>query len=243
MKAVDRIVFRLSRALFRRRDYVNEYAVPRDQVTGSGEVARLFIGHDSRIAYKVVHYFELYQRHFERFQGTPVRMLEIGVFYGGSLEIWRKYFGPQATIFGIDIDPECAGRFDPPNAVRIGSQADREFLRAVAGEMGGLDIVLDDGSHVASHQRASFDVLWPLLSDGGLYVIEDMCTSYWRDHGGGYRRRGTAVEMAKGLIDSLHGWWHEKPVIDGVVAVHAYDSIAFIEKGRSTQPRIAKFGH
>ncbi len=84
-------------------------------------------------------------------------MLEIGVSKGGSLALWRKALGDRATIFGIDIDPKCA-EFDGKFAkVRIGSQADASFLKSVVDEMGGVDLVLDDGSHVASHQRASFE--------------------------------------------------------------------------------------
>ena len=84
----------------------------------------------------------------------------------------------RRVIFGIDVDPKCAA-FDGTAVVRIGSQDDPKFLRDVAAEMKGIDVVLDDGSHVGRHQRASFDVLFPLLSDGGIYIIEDVCTSYW----------------------------------------------------------------
>ena len=107
-------------------------------------------------------------------------MLEIGVFMGGSLALWRKFLGPDAVIFGIDINPSCIA-FDGQFAcVRIGSQDDPQFLRSIVAEMGGIDVVLDDGSHIASHQRASFDLLFPLLSDGGHYIVEDMHTAYWR---------------------------------------------------------------
>src|SRR5205814_7924687 len=136
---------------------------------------------------------------------------------------------------------ECAGRVDPPNEVRIGSQDDPAFLRSVAAEMGGLDIVLDDGSHVGSHQVASFRTLFPLLREGGIYAIEDLHTSYWRDWGGGYRRKGTGIEMLKTLIDDLHQWWHEKPVAErNIGGIHVYDSIAFIEKAPARRPQVAR---
>ena len=110
--------------------------------------------------------------------------------------------------------------------------------------MGGVDIVLDDGSHVASHQRISFDVLFKLLSEGGLYMVEDLHTSYWRGHyEGGWRRRGTFIELAKRLVDDLHAPYHgrpEYPVARGMVTgVHFHDSLAVIEKARRPAPRYA----
>lgn len=207
---------------------------------GTGDIHRMFFGHDGRIVHKWVHYLDVYERHFQTLRGKPVRMLEIGVSKGGSLEVWRKYLGPEAVIFGIDIDPACAGRVDPPNVVRIGSQDDPAFLRQVVAEMGGLDIVLDDGSHVSSHQRLSFDVLFELLSDGGLYVIEDMHTAYMPSYEGGYRRRGTAIELVKGMIDDMHGWYHARrrrtPARDWIAGIHVYDSIVVIEKRRRGRP-------
>ena len=95
-------------------------------------------------------------------------------------------------------------------SLRIGSQADPTFLKAVVAEMGGVDIVLDDGSHVAAHQRTSFSVLWPLLNVGGLYIIEDLHSSYWPQWGGGLRRPGSGVELVKSLIDDMHAWFHDE---------------------------------
>lgn len=151
-----------------------------------------------------MHYLPIYQRIFGPFVGRPLRFLEIGVLAGGSMHMWREFFGQTATIFGIDINPECAGYGGTAGQVRIGSQADPEFLRTVVTEMGGVDIVLDDGSHVASHQRASFDALFPLLADGGLYVIEDLHSSCWPDYEGGLKRAGTGIEFLKDLVDQMH---------------------------------------
>jgi hypothetical protein len=206
------------------------------------DLGRLTFGHRGRLVHKWTHYPDIYERHFSTYRGNSLRMLEIGVFKGGSLEVWRNYFGERATIFGIDIDPACAEYADPPNQIRIGSQADPAFLNAVVKEMGGIDLVLDDGSHVAEHQEISFRALFPLLSDGGLYIIEDMHTSYWAGgYSGGYRRRGTAIELVKQIIDDMHGWYHDREplLVDPgeIVGVHVYDSIAVIEKGRKSPPQ------
>jgi Methyltransferase domain len=211
------------------------------------DLGRMIFGHKGRIVHKWTHYPDIYERHLAGYRGSSFRMLEIGVFRGGSLELWREYFGSGATIYGIDINPECAAYVDAPNEVRIGSQDDPDFLTKVVTEMGGIDVVLDDGSHVASHQRASFATLFPLLNDGGLYIIEDLHTAYWPGpFEGGYRRSGTAIELVKSMIDDMHGWYHGKGSlvadcgeIDGI---HIYDSMVIIEKKRRDAPQHIKVG-
>lgn len=225
----------------RRRDIADFEAGTGDGPTpDAGPIERLFFGNSGPVVHKWHHYLPVYDRHFapfrEGFRGRPLRFLEIGVYRGGSLAMWRSFFGPEATIFGIDIDPSCAildGKSG--GQVRIGSQDDAGFLRQVVSEMGGVDIVLDDGSHKARHMRRSFDVLFPLLSDGGLYVIEDLQCAYWTKFGGGYQRPGTFIETAKQVIDDMHHWWHgggTKIAAGGgqVAAMHVYDSIIVLDK-------------
>ncbi|MFA7586639.1 MAG: class I SAM-dependent methyltransferase [Novosphingobium sp.] len=211
-------------------------------------LADRFYAHHGCVVHKWTHYPAIYETYFARFVGQPLHMLEIGVFKGGSLQLWRDCFGPEAVIFGIDIDPACANLPEPPTQVRIGSQDDPAFLRAVVADMGGLDLVLDDGSHYAPHQRRSFETLFPLLSDGGLYVIEDTHTAYWPgSYQGGYRRPGTAIELAKRLIDDMHAHYHgydQLPVQarDWIPAIHIHDSIIVIEKARRERPAHVQIG-
>jgi hypothetical protein len=212
-----------------------------------GALAEVFFGHRGSIVHKWIHYLEIYERHFSPYRNTPFKMLEIGVFKGGSLEMWREYFGEAATIYGIDVDPRCAECVTVPNQVRIGSQDDSVFLNKVILEMGTPDIVLDDGSHIGHHQRKSFDVLFPLLNPGGLYVIEDLHTSYWpgsvgggHRFAGGYRHQSNAIEHVKQMIDDMHAWYHNNPVTTpaktDIGAIHMYDSIVVIEKRHRQQP-------
>lgn len=86
----------------------------RRRIQPTGALEAVFYGHKGRLAQKWHHYLEIYERHFEPLQQQkqPLRTLELGVSRGGSLEIWRKYFGPDARIVGIDIDPACAERVD-----------------------------------------------------------------------------------------------------------------------------------
>ena len=141
--------------------------------------------------------------HLSRFQGQPVKMLEIGVLTGGSLEIWQRYLGPTATIVGADI-ASLARQNAPDFKIHIGDQADADFLRKMVEKSGPFDIVIDDGGHTFDQQRTSFDVLYPLLNDGGVYIVEDICTSYWDEFGGGVGAPASFVEYAKSKIDDLN---------------------------------------
>lgn len=233
-KVADRLLSKRTTDTFTEMKLTPEAAEAR-QSSEPGPFESLFFANSGRIAHKWIHYLPVYDRVLARYRGTPIRMLEIGVFKGGSLELWRNYFGPSATIFGIDINPDCATMAEPPNQIRIGSQADPAFLAGVVDEMGGApDIVLDDGSHVASHQVASFKALWPKLKPGGVYIIEDIHSSYWPRWEGGYRRSGTAIDLVKTLIDDQHGWHHGRGqrLADRteIGAIHVHDSIAVIEK-------------
>lgn len=218
---------------------------PRLLAEADCDLEKLIYDHKGRVVHKWLHYPKVYEKEFGPYRGTDLTFLEIGIFLGGSLELWRKLFGPDASISGIDINPDCAGYVDAPNRAFIGSQADPAFLRSVVAEIGAPDIILDDGSHVANHQRISFETLFPLLKVGGLYVIEDLHTSYWPGfYEGGYRRSGTAIELAKSLIDDMHGWYHNSGsrFVDrsSIANIRFYDSIVVIEKGEIAKPQHIK---
>ena len=218
---------------------------PKELAKTTSDIAQLFYNHEGRVIHKWTHYLDIYERHFAPYRDKNPKFLEIGVQMGGSLEMWRKYFGPDATIYGVDIDPACADRATAPTQVRIGSQDDPAFLKKVIAEMGAPDIILDDGSHIAPHQWESFRTLFPLLKDGGLYVIEDLHTAYAPGvFKGGYRRAGSAIELVKHMIDDMHAWYHgHRQVTPGktdILGIHMYDSVVFIEKGRKSPPEHIK---
>lgn len=213
--------------------------------SAQSDLEKLFYGHNGRIVHKWLHYLNIYEREFSEYRDTELNFLEIGVFEGGSIELWRNYFGPKAHIAGIDINPDCANYVEKPNKVFIGSQADKAFLSRVKNDIGALDIILDDGSHVAYHQMTSFRELFPILKSGGLYVIEDLHTAYQPGyHEGGYRRPGTAIELAKTLVDDMHAWYHKNgcKLADKteIASVRFYDSIVVIEKGNISMPQHIK---
>jgi hypothetical protein len=201
----------------------------------------LFFANEGEPVHKWLHYLPIYDRIFAPFVGSKVRFLEIGVSKGGSLKMWRRFLGADATIFGVDLEPSCAAHDGKYASVRIGSQSDLAFLGRVLDEMGGVDIVLDDGSHHAGDQRASYGFLFPRLSDGGLYVIEDMHTAYWPKSEGGLRRPGTAIEFLKDEIDAIHQhYWKRgfnQAAIPDIDSVQFFDSIAVVSKRRQLPRR------
>lgn len=132
-------------------------------------------------------------------------MLEIGVQTGASVRMWADYF-PNAQIVGIDINPQCAQFASRRIQIITGSQDNPEIAKFFRSEYpDGFEIVIDDGSHVGEHQRASLDLFFPLVRPGGLYVIEDLHCSYSPKFLGNTDK--SIMEVLKGLCDdvNLHG--------------------------------------
>ncbi len=119
------------------------------------------------------HYFDIYDRHFSRFRGREVHVLEIGIYSGGSLELWRNYFGQNCHIYGIDIEPACMAYEGDSVRVFIGDQGDRAFWKQFRQAVPTLDIVVDDGGHLPEQQIVTIEELLPYLRPGGVYLCED----------------------------------------------------------------------
>lgn len=196
----------------------------------------IFENHTGRVVHKYDHYLEIYERYFSKYIDKEVVILEIGISHGGSLEVWKKYFGPRVKIYAIDINPECKKLEDENVKIFIGSQEDPEFLKQITNAVPQPDIVIDDGGHTMKQQIVSFEVLYPFLKNGGIYLCEDTCTSYWYEYDGGLRRKGTFIEYSKKLIDALYaGHINSKklPVTAFTYqtsSIHFYDSIVIFEK-------------
>ncbi len=196
---------------------------------------RVYYGHGRRPMFKWAHYLPLYDRALAPFVGRPVTVVEIGLAYGGSLQLWRDYLGPQIRLIGVDIDPVARTFEEPGVEVLIGDQGDPAFLQMLARHVGQADIVIDDGSHRVDHQILTFEALFPILRDGGVYVCEDLHTSYWPSYGGGLGQAGTFVEYAKSMVDKLHykyGIAHldEHDLSRRVGAITVADSLMIFDK-------------
>jgi len=154
--------------------------------------------------FKLEQYFDVYDKYFSKYRNTPVRILEIGVCDGGSLDLWRSYFGDDAIIFGIDINPAVRKFACKNTTIIIVDQEDRETLEELFKDVEPFDIILDDGGHMPNQQKNSFEALFPLLHPNGVYLVEDIQTSYWKLFDGGLRKPNTFIEYSKQLIDYVN---------------------------------------
>jgi hypothetical protein len=200
-----------------------------------------------RVLDKWIHYFPVYSRHFAAYRGRSIRILEVGVYRGGSLDMWNWYFGPEAKLVGIDIDERAKETSDPRHVIEIGDQTDAEFLRKVSEKHGPFDIIIDDGGHEMHQQIITAETLYPLLAEGGVFLVEDTHTSYWDHWGGGKKREGTFIEWSKARVDDLNGY-HQPAAIDPVWtgqvdSMHFYDSIVVLEKRQRFAPFAEQVGH
>ena len=138
---------------------------------------------------------------FKRYD--TLKILEIGVLRGESLKTWKDYFY-RSHIIGIDIMPECKKYEENRISIEIGSQADEVFLNGIFKKYNPIDMILDDGSHMNSHQIYSFEHLFGSIRSGGVYIVEDCTTSYWSDFEGGYLKEGSTMEYFKKLTDDVN---------------------------------------
>ncbi len=188
--------------------------------------------------HKWMHYFPIYERTLSAFRGRPITMLEIGVSHGGSLQMWRHWFGRRSRIVGIDINPRVRVLAGKGIEIHVGDQSDAEFLAAIQAQYGQFDIVLDDGSHQPVHQIASVEHLWPFVADGGVYIVEDLHANYWKEYGGGVRQPDTFMAWVQARVDDMHAWYSEEEGFEvnewtrTLGAVHLYESVVVLEKHR-----------
>lgn len=183
-------------------------------------------------------YFDVYHRHLAHLRGQEITLVEIGVQKGGSLEMWSKYLGPQATIIGIDVDEECKNlKYEQENIeVVIGDQSSIGFWDNFLSEHPKIDILIDDGGHNMIQQMVTFYKVFPSVSVPGIYICEDCHTSYMNFF---IQNNKTFIEHSKECIDVLNKKWFEGPRFDiedklytaqNLTSLHFYDSIVVYEK-------------
>jgi tetratricopeptide (TPR) repeat protein len=194
-------------------------------------------------------YAEHYHKHFFPYRRREINLLEIGIGGwnhplrgGASLRMWKAFF-PKGNIFGVDIQDKSAMEEE---RIRVfqGSQDDDRFMHRVAVNIGNIDIIIDDGSHINRHVIDTFKILFPLLADDGIYVVEDTQTSYWPKFGGtsaDLNHPNSMLSFFKGLSDGLN---YEELLIPGhspsyfeqhIVSMHFYHNMVFIYKGENKE--------
>lgn len=179
--------------------------------------------------WKWEHYFEIYHRHFAKFVGRSPNVLEIGIYSGGSLEMWHSYFGEGSHICGVDIQPACKAYESDYVSILIGDQADRKFWADCKKNVNGIDILIDDGGHTVEQQRITLEEMLPFLRSGGVYLCEDV-------HGRFNSFGGFAACLVNGLNEAQI--LSESPVLTSAVShfqqsihsIHFYPFVTVIEK-------------
>jgi len=212
----------------------------------------LFYHHEGKLIHKWDHYFDVYEKYFSRYRGTgkKINILEIGIWHGGSMQLWKKYFGDKVHVYAIDVDAECKELEEDNTSIFIGSQSDPKFLQDVIKQLPELDIIIDDGGHTMEQQKCSFENLFLKLKDGGVYIIEDTHTSYWQEFKGGLKNSNSFIEYTKNYVDSLHDAHiaNKKRLLVNEITRHIdcisyYDSMIVFEKKLRERPFHIRKGH
>lgn len=173
-------------------------------------------------------YFQVYEELFSRYRGKAFTFVEIGVANGGSLLMWREYFGPQARIIGVDFNPEVK-RFEADGfEIHIGSQADEKFWQDFFAQIGTVDVILDDGGHTNQQQIITAHQCIPHINDGGMLVVEDMHASYMELFEN--PSRYSFVNYAKKLVDAINTRFPQlkssaHPLKELIYSIGFYESI------------------
>ncbi|GFI44964.1 8-demethyl-8-alpha-L-rhamnosyl tetracenomycin-C 2'-O-methyltransferase [Lachnospiraceae bacterium] len=188
-------------------------------------------------SFKWLHYFEVYNRHFGKYIGKDVTILEIGVNKGGSLQIWKKVLGPKAKIIGVDITPACKELEEEQISIYIGNQADRNFWKKMKEEIPKVDILIDDGGHYMEQQIVTFEEMFGHVKEDGIYICEDTGSSYNPEkYNSGYKKENTFIEYSKNFVDYIHAWFSREEALQiseysrSMHSLHYYPGILVIEK-------------
>jgi len=121
-------------------------------------------------------YLEIYEKYFSKYRTTLTNFLEIGLWEGESIKMWRDYF-EVGNLVGADILDLSHIKL-PNTQIHICDQSDRAQLEAlVAKTYKEFDIIIDDGGHTMHQQQITLGTMFKYLKSGGVFVIEDLHTS------------------------------------------------------------------
>lgn len=205
---------------------------------------QIFESHNGRITTKWTHYPYYYHRHLQEFIGKPITILEIGVGGGGSLQVWKKYFGSQCKVVGIDVLENSMFQ-EPQIFTECGSQTDFKFLESVIQKHGRPDIIVDDGSHNQTDILKTLPFLFQYLNEGGYYIVEDLHTAYWHENDGGINSPYNFVTVASKFVHDVNKEFMREPFtpsFNSLMEVSFYNSLIFMRKGNPPKSQMTFFG-
>ena len=180
----------------------------------------------TQLAGKHTSYFPIYDKLFHLFVQTQVVFVEVGVMHGGSLHMWREFFGKSARIIGIDNNVS-AKQFSNDFEIFIGDQADPKFWENFYKSIGEIDILLDDGGHRNSHQIQTVVSGLPHIRSGGLIVVEDTHTSFMYEFGNPskYSFMNFASTKAQNLTKRHKNIDKPDSLVSRIHSIEFYDSV------------------
>ena len=160
-----------------------------------------------RVSLKYDTYFQTYEEMFSKYVGKKITFVEVGVLQGGSLFMWKEYFGKDARIIGIDLHPNAKELEKHGFEIYIGSQSDKNFWKNFYSKVGKIDILLDDGGHVNDQQIITLSESVHNINDNGIIVTEDVHTSYFKKFGN--PSKYSFVNYSKYLVDVVNSRFPE----------------------------------
>jgi len=189
-------------------------------------------------------YHRFYYPILRGLEKSNVRFLEIGVADGRSMKIWNQYFVNAEHLYGIGYKNHQTvyqDKIDEKNTLFMGDQSDTEFLKRFIGDSGGcFDIVIDDGSHVPSHVKTSFETLWDCVNPNGYYIIEDIETSYWKKsasiYGYSLSNEPSIVEYFKSKVDDVNNEFRKRESTDIAMISFVQNAIIIQKIGEDHEP-------
>ncbi len=153
---------------------------------------------------KFDNYFEIYDRIFSKFINKKITLVEVGIGFGGSLFMWKSFFGEDSRIIGIDLNPEAKKLEEHGFEIFIGDQSDPKFWENFYNHVGKIDILIDDGGHRNLQQISSLVESINYINDNGLIIIEDTHTSFMRKKGFKNPSKYSFINYCVRLIENIH---------------------------------------
>ncbi len=187
-------------------------------------------------------YIDIYDSYFKKIKDNELKILEIGIADGKSLWTWSDYF-KNSTIIGIDIHKIdiIQNKLNRKNIkIYQGSQSDNIFIKKIIYQYGNFDIIIDDGSHLTKDVKKSFHLLFPSLNNNGLYIVEDMQTSYNHFFGGNpfdLKYSNSHMNFFKNLTDRLNyqeianPFYIKNKYDSKIINISFYHNLVFLRKG------------
>ena len=168
--------------------------------------------------WKWEHYFDIYHKHLAKFVGKKVDILEIGIYSGGSLEMWHSYFGKKCHIYGVDIEDACKEYENEYVSVYIGDQENKNFWSDFKSKVEGIDVLIDDGGHTSEQQQVTLEQMLQHIRPGGVYICEDIHGAF-----------NKFSSYAAGLVNELNTM-NNTQFQSAIHSIHFYPYMLVIEK-------------